>query len=649
MAILNIIRLRQLVALTAIMLTLSACGGSGDSGGGVSGISIKAKALSATSIRLTWTKPDGAVKFSPYRVAMEDQTSSQVIVSTSNLTYTVTGLVPGNRYCFFIKMPLTGLVASNRSCATTHADTEAPSMPSQLTAEAISPVRVDLRWNWSTDNYRVAGYDVYRNGNLLFPTASTSFSDNDVVPGSTHCYAVSAYDSFENTSSRSAEVCVDVPLDNSPPTTPSNVSATFDRSGSQPTIAVSWGYSTDNGRLAFYQVYRDGVFVGDETGLLYTDVALEPDTRYCYTVVAVDSVGNASDASKPACAREGWTAITMDSSLVYATAVTLDNLGRAHVAFKEYTYDSSRSEIRYPLTYARIEDGQVTKQDVIDDGTDTYFFGDVYRFAMVADLNNIVHIIHKRNDPPSPEAIRYLQVDGDTVSSSPLEQTDSVMTSISLDIDSLGAIHACYGLGSRLTYATNATGVWVITDATSLVPGASGSACDIAVDSADNIHISFLEYRTQDLMYLGNPSGDWTLDRIDIHSDSNVTTSHNTSIDVDAAGNPHIAYFHDYGDNDLEYATKSSGNWTSVKLASNGDVGYNCEIAMDSRGFAHIIYRDKSTSDELMYATNESGTWSSRAMANSSAGDTSIAVDSADNVHFTFSSETRATYMTNRD
>ncbi|MGI9220786.1 MAG: fibronectin type III domain-containing protein, partial [Woeseiaceae bacterium] len=562
MAILNIIQLRQAALLIAVILTLSACGGS-DDGGGVSGISIKAKALSATSIRVKWSKPDGAVKFSPYRVAMEDQYSSQVIVSTTSLTYTVTNLRPETRYCFFIKMPLTGLVASNRSCATTDADTEAPSTPSELTAEATSPVTVALSWNRSSDNFLVSGYDVYRNGDLLYTNSSSGATDRDVVPGTTNCYAVSAHDPWENESPRSTEVCVDVPMDVSPPTTPTNVAATFDRSGSQPTIAVSWNQSSDDGRLSFYQVFREGILVGDETGLLYTDVALDTDAKYCYTIVAVDSVGNASNSSKPACAREGWTAITMDSSLTYATAVTVDNMGRAHIAFKEYTYDSSRNEIRHPLTYALIENGQATRQDVLENGTEPFFFSDAYRLAMVADLNNVVHIVHKRNDPPQPEAVRHLQVDGNTVSSSPLEQTNSPMTAISLAIDSIGAIHACYGLSSRLTYATNATGVWVITDAATLVPGASGYDCDIAVDNADNVHISFLEYQTHDLMYLGNAAGDWTLDRIDIHSSSNVSTTHNTSIDVDAAGNPHIAYFHDYADNDLEYATKSSGNWTS--------------------------------------------------------------------------------------
>ncbi|MGW8369842.1 MAG: fibronectin type III domain-containing protein, partial [Gammaproteobacteria bacterium] len=530
----------------------------------------------------------------------------------------------------------------------THADTVAPTTPSGLTAEATSPISVDLRWTRSSDNVQVSGYNVYRNGDLLFTTTSGSFSDPDVTPGTANCYAVSAFDSSDNESSRSVEACVDTPMDISPPTTPTNVSAIYDGSGGQSTMVVSWKDSTDDGRVAFYQVFRDGILVGDGIEPQYTDVALDSNARYCYAVVAIDSVGNASDPSEPACAREGWTALTMNSSDVRATAVAVDNAGRTHVAFKAYKYDTSRNEIRHPLTHALIEGGQVTAQDVLDDGTETYFFSDAYRLAMVADQTNVVHIVHKRNEPPAPEAIRYLQVDGGVATAAPLEQTNDNMTSISLDIDSVGAIHACYGLGPRLTYATNATGVWIITDAATLVPGASGNDCDIAVDNADNIHISFLDYQTQDLMYLGNASGDWTLERIDTHSGAILSQRHYTSIDVDAAGNPHIAYIHDSADNDLKYATQLSGSWTSVRVNNDGDVGFYCDIAIDSRGFPHIVYRDSATGD-LMYASNESGAWNSEVMANASTAELSIVVDPADDVHITFAREGQATYITNRD
>src|SRR6266576_2304944 len=54
-------------------------------------------------------------------------------------------------------------------------DTEAPSTPTGLAANAASPTRIDLSWNASTDNVGVTGYDVYRDGQ---PTPLTT------VPGS---------------------------------------------------------------------------------------------------------------------------------------------------------------------------------------------------------------------------------------------------------------------------------------------------------------------------------------------------------------------------------------------------------------------------------------------------------------------------------
>lgn len=651
MEILNIIRLKQLATFVAVILTLAACGGGDDDkGGGAAGISLKAKTLSATSIRLNWTKPDGVITFSTYNVSMEGPMYSGVIVRTSNLTYTVTNLVPDTKYCFVIKIPLTGHKASNRSCATTHADTTAPTTPSGVTAEATSPVEVDIRWNSSSDDDSVSGYNVFRNGELWFTATSPSASDPDVTPGTSNCYAVSAFDESGNESPRSPEACADTPLDVTPPSTPTNVSAAFDGSDGQSKIDLSWNGSTDDGRVELYQVFRDGIRVSDETQTQYTDVALDANARYCYTVVAVDSVGNASTASEPACAREGWTSLSLwNSSYAKATAVAVDNADRVHVAFKEYEFDTVRNETRRPLTYALIENGQIASHEEIDDGTETYWFSDEYMLAMVTDHNNVAHLAHKRNEPPNREEIRYLQVDGGTVTPGLLQQTSEGMSSISLAVDSVGAIHACYGLNyGKLIYATNATGVWTYTEADSLVPGAIGGDCDIAVDNAGSIHISYLEYSTQDLMYLGNVSGGWTLDRVDIDDSTKLSQKHHTSIKVDAAGNPHIAYVHGASDFDLHYATKQSGSWTIVKINTNGDAGFYCDLALDSRGFAHIVYRNWTT-DELKYASNQSGNWISDVLANATTAEMSIAVDSADNIHMTFVYDTQVKYITNRD
>ena len=47
------------------------------------------------------------------------------------------------------------------------ADTQAPSVPNGLTANAASATEVDLTWQASTDNVGVTGYTIYRNSTTL--------------------------------------------------------------------------------------------------------------------------------------------------------------------------------------------------------------------------------------------------------------------------------------------------------------------------------------------------------------------------------------------------------------------------------------------------------------------------------------------------
>ena len=61
-------------------------------------------------------------------------------------------------------------------------DTQAPSVPQNLTANAPNPFQVNLSWNASTDNVGVTGYEVYRNGTLLTTRTTTTFTDATVTP-----------------------------------------------------------------------------------------------------------------------------------------------------------------------------------------------------------------------------------------------------------------------------------------------------------------------------------------------------------------------------------------------------------------------------------------------------------------------------------
>ena len=82
------------------------------------------------------------------------------------------------------------------------ADTQAPSQPGNLTASAPSSSTVNLSWTASSDDVRVLGYTVSRDGVPLSstPDDGTTFQDEAATPGTTYTYQVTAFDAAGNDS-----------------------------------------------------------------------------------------------------------------------------------------------------------------------------------------------------------------------------------------------------------------------------------------------------------------------------------------------------------------------------------------------------------------------------------------------------------------
>lgn len=74
-------------------------------------------------------------------------------------------------------------------------------------------------------------------------------------------------------------------------------------------MEIKWDASIDNELVEKYEIYRDYKKVSEVSSPVYIDDALEPETRYCYYVVAVDSSNNRSTESGAAC---GNTAPAVD-------------------------------------------------------------------------------------------------------------------------------------------------------------------------------------------------------------------------------------------------------------------------------------------------------------------------------------------------
>lgn len=103
-------------------------------------------------------------------------------------------------------------------------DRTAPSIPGGLTASAISPSQINLSWLASTDNVRVTGYKVFRDGVQVSTTTSLSYANTGLIASTTYGYAVSAYDAARNNSSQTTVSSATTPSEDPPvPPEPSDV------------------------------------------------------------------------------------------------------------------------------------------------------------------------------------------------------------------------------------------------------------------------------------------------------------------------------------------------------------------------------------------------------------------------------------------
>jgi hypothetical protein len=85
----------------------------------------------------------------------------------------------------------------------------APSVPSNLSATAVSTTQIDLSWTASTDaGSTIAGYHLYRNGSLLVTTSATSYSDIGLSPATLYTYTADSYDAAGQTSTPSSPINV---------------------------------------------------------------------------------------------------------------------------------------------------------------------------------------------------------------------------------------------------------------------------------------------------------------------------------------------------------------------------------------------------------------------------------------------------------
>jgi hypothetical protein len=182
---------------------------------------------------------------------------------------------------------------------------------------------------------------------------------------------------------------------------------------------------------------------------------------------------------------------------------------------------------------------------------------------------------------------------------------------LAIGLDGLDKAHIAYYdvINNQIKYATNRSGVWqsAVVDGN----GNKSATIAIAVESSGKVHISYYNNPNRDFMYATNTPDSliFTTEIID-GLDPNIDPGFGNSIDVDASGKVHIAYFYNlyvspwYG---IKYTSGNSGSWAAPQSVVTGWYEHP-SIVIDSTGKAHISYFDVNNL-RVSYTTNKTGVW----------------------------------------
>ena len=169
-------------------------------------------------------------------------------------------------------------------------DRKPPTKPSNLRVTSLTPHRVTLAWNPSTDNSGTFTYRIFVSwgSTTTLPQTQTTYSVG-LVPANTYSFYVYAVDGSGNVSQRSNTLTVTTPPDTTAPTAP-----VVSLVGVNPTeVSLRWTASTDDSLHIRYQVFVNNNPSGVETlnGLAAVLHGLTPQTTYQITVQASDLYG----------------------------------------------------------------------------------------------------------------------------------------------------------------------------------------------------------------------------------------------------------------------------------------------------------------------------------------------------------------------
>jgi chitodextrinase len=165
---------------------------------------LTASNITSTGATLTWTASTDNVGVTQYNVFID----GSLVGTTSTTSFNVTGLSPLTAYTADISaQDAAGNTSGNATTnftTTDSGDTQAPTIPTNLSASNITSSGATLTWTASTDNVGVSQYNVFIDGGLVGTTSNTTFDVTGLTASTSYTAEVNAQDAAGNTSANAS-------------------------------------------------------------------------------------------------------------------------------------------------------------------------------------------------------------------------------------------------------------------------------------------------------------------------------------------------------------------------------------------------------------------------------------------------------------
>ncbi len=175
------------------------------------------------------------------------------------------------------------------------------------------------------------------------------------------------------------------------------------------------------------------------------------------------------------------------------------------------------------------------------------------------------------------------------------------------------------GNNFALMLATQTVPTWTVNSVFTNV----GSIASIALDSANQVHLSYEDAPSRTVKYaMRTPSG-WLTETVSDPDESVIRIFIPSSIAVDANMTPHIVYV-SYLRQELLYAKRVNNVWIKEKVA-NANLGFS--FALDKDGNPHVAYIQPGAPAKPIYAVRTNNTWVTSTVSNDDIVYISLALD----------------------